>query len=44
MERISIKKKIDRLVITHKIEKNEQISPMELDIINKGGIPALLPI
>lgn len=44
MERISIKKKIDRLVITHKIEKNEQISSMELDIINKGEIPALLPI
>lgn len=44
MEHISVKKKIDRLIITHKIEKNEQISSMELDIINKAEIPALLPV
>lgn len=44
MEHISVKKKTDRLIITHKIEKNEQISSMELDIINKAEIPALLPI
>lgn len=32
------------MIITHKIEKNEQISSMELDIINKAEIPALLPV
>lgn len=44
MERISVKKKIDRIIITHKIEKNEQINTMELDIVNKREIPALLPV
>lgn len=44
MEHITVKKKIDRLIITHKIEKNEQINTMELDIINKREIPALLPV
>ncbi len=44
MEHISVKKKIDRLIVTHKIEKTEQISTMELDIINKAEIPALLPV
>lgn len=44
MEHISVKKKIDRLIITHKIEKNEQINSMELDIINRTEIPALLPV
>lgn len=44
MEHISIKKKIDRLIITHKIEKTEQINSMELDIISREEIPALLPV
>ncbi len=44
MEHISIKKKIDRVIVTHKIEKNEQINTMEMDIINRNEIPALLPI
>lgn len=44
MEHISVKKKIDRLIITHKIERNEQINTMELDIVNKNEIPALLPV
>lgn len=44
MEHISVKKKIDRLIITHKIEKTEQINSMELDIINRAEIPALLPV
>ena len=44
MERISIKKKIDQLIISHKIEKNEQISSVEFDIVNKAEIPALLPV
>lgn len=44
MEHISVKKKIDRTVVTHKLEKNEQISRMELDIIDRGEIPALLPV
>ena len=44
MEHISIKKKIDRVIIKHKIDKTEQINTMELDIINRGEIPALLPV
>lgn len=44
MEHISVKKKVDRLIVKHKIEKTEQISTMELDIINKREIVALLPV
>lgn len=44
MEHIVVKKKNDRSIITHKLEKAEQISSMELDIINKAEIPALLPV
>ena len=44
MEHISVKKKIDRVIISHKIEKNEQINTMVLDIINKQEIPRLLPV
>lgn len=44
VEHIAVKKKIDRIIITHKIAKTEQINSMELDIINRGEIPALLPV
>lgn len=44
MEHISVKKKVDRLIISHKIEKTEQINTMELDIIGRDEIPALLPV
>lgn len=44
MEHITVKKKIDRLIISHKIDKTEQINSMELDIINRAEIPALLPV
>lgn len=44
MEHISVKKKIDRLIISHKIDKTEQINSMELDIIGRDEIPALLPV
>ena len=32
------------MIISHKIEKNEQINGMELDILSRDEIPALLPI
>lgn len=44
MEHISVKKKIDRLIVTHKIDKTEQVNSMELDIITREEIPALLPV
>ena len=44
MEHITVKKKIDKLIISHKIDKTEQINSMELDIINRAEIPALLPV
>lgn len=44
MERISVKKKVDRVIVTHKIEKYEQISLMVQDIISNNEIEALLPV
>lgn len=44
MEEIKIKKKLDRTIIEHSIGKNEQMSIMELDIIQKNEISALLPV
>lgn len=44
MEHISVKKKVDRLIVTHKIDKLEQINSMELNIICREEIPALLPV
>ncbi|MCQ2509348.1 MAG: FHA domain-containing protein [Lachnospiraceae bacterium] len=44
MEELKIRKKLDRTIIEHSIKKNEQISIMELDIIQKKEISALLPV
>lgn len=44
MEEIKIKKKLDRTIIEHPIGKNEQMSVMELDIVQKNEISALLPV
>ena len=32
------------MTITHKLSKQEQVNPMELDIVQKREIPTLLPI
>ncbi len=44
MEHISVKKKTDRMIISHKIEKTEQINTMVLDMLNKREIQGLLPV
>lgn len=44
MERLKIKTNVDRVSVTYKLEKTEQINRMEMDIINKKEIPALLPV
>lgn len=44
MERVRTDKKIDRYIVTHSLGRNEIISDMVLDIINKQEIPALAPV
>ena len=41
MVQIKVKRKVNYTQITHKLEKNEQINTMELDIIRKGEIRTL---
>lgn len=41
---IKVKEKAGGLTITYKLTKHEQINSMELDIVQKGEIPTLLPI
>lgn len=43
MVQVKVKKRINRTTIVHKLDKNEQINAMELDIIFKGEIEALEP-
>ena len=44
MRELKIKEKAGSLTITHKLSKQEQVNPMELDIVQKGEISTLLPI
>ena len=44
MRELKIKEKAGSLTITHKLSKQEQVNPMELDIVQKREIPTLLPI
>ncbi|MCD7981719.1 MAG: FHA domain-containing protein [Clostridiales bacterium] len=44
MEGLTIKTKVDRVSVTYKMDKAEQINRMEMDIIKKKEIPALLPV
>lgn len=44
MEHIQVKRKTDQLLISHKLEKQEQINMMAMEILNRGEIEALLPI
>lgn len=44
MVKKKIKKKLDCTIITHKIEKNEQLNFTELDLIRKGDILSLEPV
>lgn len=44
MKELKIKEKAGKLTITHKLSKQEQVNPMELDIVQKQEIPTLLPI
>lgn len=41
---IKCKKKVDRTIITYRLKSGEQINSTEMDVINKGEIPALEPI
>lgn len=43
MGTVRIKKQFDRTIITRRLKKDEQISAMEIDIINRKEIPGLLP-
>lgn len=44
MRELKVKEKAGSLTITHKLSKQEQVNPMELDIVQKREIPTLLPI
>ncbi|MCD8361615.1 MAG: FHA domain-containing protein [Lachnospiraceae bacterium] len=44
MQNIKVKTKVDCTIVTHTMSKKEQLNNMELDIINKNEIPALLPV
>lgn len=44
MKKVKVKEKAGTLTVTRKLTKQEQIHPMELDIIQKQEIETLLPI
>ena len=43
MAKIKIKKQLDRVLITRKLDKTEHINTIELDILKKNEIPTLFP-
>lgn len=44
MNRIKVKKRIDKTIISRKLQKNEQINALELNIVNSEEILGLIPI
>lgn len=44
MDNITVVRKGDHLVVGHRISKSEQVNAVEREIIDRGEIPALLPV
>ncbi|MCD8007469.1 MAG: hypothetical protein LUF68_00755, partial [Clostridiales bacterium] len=44
MNRIKIKKKAERIVVTHTLKKKELLNNMAINVVNHNEIPPLVPI